>query len=125
MRKAAQFADWRPDRHNSVVGQATCHTFDGTVKILVQREERVRFEFPESAAQLLLNAIHRMEKGSTVYPKSLAAQLPVRTQQEVIPENAVLGFCKKPFTYQTEVGGILFVLAAPGAAVALAGKCVE
>jgi hypothetical protein len=62
------------------------------MKVIVHGEERIGFQFPEHPAQLLFDAVDRVEKIPAVHLEPGAAELPIRSQQKVIFENAVLGF---------------------------------
>jgi len=84
-----------------------------TVKILVQREQRVRLQFPEDSPQLLLDAVHGVKKIPAVDSEGAGAQFPVRPEQEVIPEHTVLEIVQNSFCDEAKIGDILFVFAAP------------
>lgn len=59
------------------------------IEVFVQREERMRFEFPKCPPELLLNAVHLVKKGAPVDFQSIAAELPVGAQQKMKFENFV------------------------------------
>jgi hypothetical protein len=90
------------------------------VEIVVHGEERIGFEFPKHAAQFLFDPVDGVEEIPAVHVKLRAAQFPVRSEQEVIVENAILRFRQSSFADQTKVCCKLFVLATPGAPAVLA-----
>ena len=83
------------------------------VEILVQGKQRVGFQFPEHASELLLDPIDRMEEVSPVYARLARAQLPIRSEQKVPTEQLVFEIGESPAGDQGEVGDIFFVLPAP------------
>jgi hypothetical protein len=83
------------------------------VKVIVQREQRIRLQFPEYTAKLLFNPIDSVKKRSTVDAQPPAAQPPVRAQNEVIAEQAVFEIVQTPPGNQAKIGQILLVFPAP------------
>ena len=76
-----------------------------TVKILVEREQRIRLQFPEDPPQLLLDAVHGVEKIPAVDPERAGAQFPIRPEQEVITEHPVLEIVQNSFRDEAKIGG--------------------
>jgi hypothetical protein len=82
---------------------------DNSSEILGDRIEGVRFEFGEFPAQQLFDPVHLVKKGAAIHLQLLAAQAPVRAEQEVISEKSVFRFTQNTATYQTKIGRILFL----------------
>src|ERR1700728_1883126 len=73
----------------------------------------MRLQFPERAAQFLLNPVNLVEKGPPVDIQLAAAQLPIRAQKEMVLKNSVFVFVQRTPAHKTEVGNILLVFEAP------------
>ena len=73
----------------------------------------MRLELTERLAKLLFDPIHLMEKSAPIDLQLAAAQLPVRTEQEMILEHLVLPLGESPPAHQTEVSDELFVFQSP------------
>jgi len=93
-------------------------------EILVERKEGVGFQLPEDAPQFLLNPIDLVEEITPIHLQLPAAELPVRTEEEMKLEKLILGRIEKAFADQTEIGYIFFILSAPDlAAIPPADDC--
>src|SRR6185436_2938585 len=84
-----------------------------TAEVLIQRKQRVGFQLPEHASQALLDSIHRVKEVSSIHPQLAGTQLPVRSQQKMIAEQAVLGLRQSSSGDQTKIRDILLVFPAP------------
>jgi hypothetical protein len=60
------------------------------MEILVEREQAVRLQFPENAAEFLLNPVHRVKKSASINIHPAAAEFPIRSQQKMKFENLVI-----------------------------------
>jgi hypothetical protein len=101
----------RPDeasreRWGGLVGHAA--------EVLIQRKQRIRFEFGENPPEPVFNPVNRVEKGSAVHPQLPGTEPPIRAQQEVKPENLILKIVEHTTANQTKVGYIVFSLARVG-----------
>ena len=67
----------------------------------------------ELAAEFLLHAVHHVEKNSAIEVQSATAQPPVRAQQEMISEDAMLRIVESAPGDERKVGEVLFILASP------------
>jgi hypothetical protein len=83
------------------------------VEIVVEREQRVGFQFAEDAAEFLFDAVDGMEEIAAFHAEFAAAELPVRSEQEVIAEQAMFGLGEVAFRDQGEIGDVLLILPAP------------
>jgi hypothetical protein len=83
------------------------------VKVFIEREQRVGLQLPKNAPEFLFYPIDGMEESAPVDSQFARAQLPVRTQKEVIPKQIMLEFGKSSPRYQAEIGNIFFVFPAP------------
>jgi hypothetical protein len=82
-----------------------------TPEVLIQREQRIRLEFGENAPEPVLNPVNGMEEGSAVHSQLPGTELPVRSQQEMKPENFVLKIAEHTTANQAKIGHIIFPLA--------------
>jgi hypothetical protein len=60
------------------------------VKVIIQWEQGIGLKLAEHAAQLLFDPVNSMEKVAAIDTQLARAQLPVCSQQKVIPEQLVL-----------------------------------
>lgn len=84
------------------------------VEIFVQREQRIRLHFPENTTEFLLNPVHRVKERPAVDSKLSAAELLVRTQKKMVPEDFVLEIIERSARYEAKIREIFFVLSSPG-----------
>jgi hypothetical protein len=106
-------------------GQGTRYAPDWSVKVVCYRKQTVGLQFPKDTAQSLLHPIYGVEESSAIQLEFLAAQLPVRAQEEMTSENLVLELGQSPFADETEVGRKLFVFAAPCASAVFTRQRVK
>jgi hypothetical protein len=66
-----------------------------------------------------------MEEIPPAHLEFAAAQFPIRTQEEVIPKNAVLGLAQRPLANQAKVGRELLGFATPSASPILSRQRVQ
>src|ERR1019366_6693546 len=79
-----------------------------------QRKQGVRLRFREGPAEFLFHAVHLVEEIAAIYVQPPAAQLPIRAQQKEKTKRPVLVFVQGALGHQTNIGHILFDLAAVG-----------
>src|SRR6185312_15823182 len=79
-------------------------------KVLVERIDWVRLRFREGPAEFALDAVNRVKERSPVDLQLARAKTPVRAQQEVVAEEAVLGFVERTTGNQSEVRHVFFTL---------------
>jgi len=56
------------------------------MEVVIEREQRVRLQFPEDAAQLLLDAVNSVKEIPPIHAQLARTQLPICSQQKVKPE---------------------------------------
>jgi len=59
------------------------------MEVIVKRVQWIWFQFAENAPEFLLNPIDRVKEISSIDVQLARAKLPVRTKQEVIPEQFI------------------------------------
>jgi hypothetical protein len=91
VRKVNAFPQRRPDRKN-FIGQAAGYSLGRTVEIIVHWKQTVGFELTKHPPQFLLNSIYRVKKVSAIHFKFLTTELPIRTEEKVIPEDTIFDF---------------------------------
>ncbi|HTA42835.1 MAG TPA: hypothetical protein VK789_10325 [Bryobacteraceae bacterium] len=94
-------------------------------KIFVERKQRVRFEFSESPAELLLNTVNLMKESAAIYFQLATAEVPVCSEEEMKLENPVLRFIQKTPAHQAEIGDVFFVSPAPNLTPCLSADDVQ
>jgi len=88
-----------------------------SAEIIIQRKQRKRLQFGDCAPHRLFDAVHDVEKRSSVKFQLPAAEFPVCPQKEMKSENLILEFIEQALPNQGEVGDVFFPLAgvrAPG-----------
>jgi hypothetical protein len=90
-------------------------------EVFVEGIERVWPNLGEGSSKCSFNPIDRMKEVSTVHFELPGAELPVRTQEEVVPEKPMIFVIQHTPAYQTKVGHIFFLLPGIHAAPARAG----
>jgi hypothetical protein len=106
------------------VAESTEPTSEDSLRILEMTINEVIARLPEGGllcesagedafAQALLDAIHRVKKVPAIHPQFAGTQLPVRSQQKVIAEQAMLKLRQCASGDQTKIGDILLVFPAP------------
>jgi hypothetical protein len=83
------------------------------VKVLIQREQRIGLNLAKLTSQLLFYAIDGVEEIAPIHGQFAAAELPIRAQQEMKTEEAMLFFIQSSLRDQAEIGDILLVFSAP------------
>ena len=91
------------------------HEAGGAIKVFIEREKRIGFQFAKHAPELLFHAIDGVEEIAPVDTKLVAADLPIGTQQEMKAEEAVFLFIQCSSRHQTEIGDKFLVFPAPRA----------
>jgi len=84
----------------------------GGSKVFVEREQRIRFQLPEGAAEDLLDPVDPVKEVAFFDFQNAAAKSPIRPQQVVITEERVLLIVKCTAAHQAEVGNIFLDFAA-------------
>src|ERR1017187_8769789 len=88
---------------------AACVLANRSTEVFVQGIERIGPNLGESSSEGSFNPIDRMKEISAVHFETAGAELPVRTQQEVNPEEAMIFFIEHAPAHQTEVGHVFFL----------------
>lgn len=94
---------------------------DDAAEIVAQGVERIGFEFGEGAAEFLFDAVHHVKEVAAVDVQFTAAEFPVRAEEKVIAEDAVLLLVQRAAADEAEVRHVFFRLSgvnAPGIASA-------
>jgi len=91
VRKRNVFPQRRPDRKN-LVGQTAGYRLGRSVEIVVHWKQSIGFELTKHPPQFLLDAIHGVKEISAIHVELPAAQLPIRAQEKVIPEDTIFHF---------------------------------
>src|SRR5262249_50817428 len=74
------------------------------MEVFSHRIQRIRLQFGKRASKFLLNPVNHMEEGSTVHPDPAPAQPPIRTQQEMVTEDAMFCIVQDPAADETKIG---------------------
>lgn len=69
---------------------ARLNAFYHAAEVLIQRKQRVRLNFPQGTAQLLLDAVNLVEEGSAIHLHLPAAELPISREQKMKTEETEL-----------------------------------
>ena len=91
VRKRNVFPQRRPDRQN-FVGQTAGYGLGRSVEIVVHWKQSIGFEFTKHTPKFLLDPIHGVKEISAIHVELPAAQLPIRAQEKVIPEDTIFHF---------------------------------
>jgi hypothetical protein len=94
---------------------------NGPAKIFVEGIERVRPYLGEGSSKRSFNAVDGMKEVSAVHFELPGAELPIGTQEEVIPEEPMIFVIEHAPAYETEVGHVFFLLPGIDATPARAG----
>jgi len=112
MRKVDVFPQRRPDRQN-IIGQAAGYSLGRPVEIVIHREQSVGFELAKHPPQFLLDSIYGVKEIPAIHVEFPAAQLPIRAQEKVIPEDTIFHFCQHAFADEAKICDILLILPPP------------
>src|SRR5271157_1075172 len=99
--------------------QNACRTrvpVDHTAKVVAKGIQRVGFELGINMAQFLFQPVDRMKETAAVHVELPAAKIVVRTQQEMVAENAILLRRQRPLRNPQKIRQVLLPLAREDAA---------
>src|SRR5262245_15911968 len=100
-------------RRDCTSARLLCLEAGRTMEVIVQGIQRRGLQLPKYASQALLDPVYRVIKVPPVDAQLPRAELPIRAEDEVVPEQLVLELRQSPFRNQREVRDILLVLAPP------------